>query len=183
MTKIAEQLRLFEDIYVAMRRKRSILIFLDPDMIVVSSLRDLQKQSPSFDIAVTVRDYTKMPINAGFLAISWRAQYFMIEEVFSEMLSVSRNLNTVFADQIALHSVFKCKDFKISHKITIANQLKALCLPATLFNASPADVHTKVTRRTKVIHFEGDRKQNQSRVLSLLLNKSPQAALGYAMRV
>lgn len=150
-------------------------------MIVVNSLRDLQKQAPSFDVAVTVRDYTKMPINAGFLAISWKSHYYAIEEVFSEMLNISRNLSTVFADQIALHSVFKCKDLKISHKIIIGNQLKALCLPASIFNASPRDVHTKVTKRTKVIHFKGDRKHHQSKVRSLLLNKSPEAALGYML--
>jgi hypothetical protein len=181
-TKIAEQQKFYK-IFSAIHKRETILIFLDPDMLLVNDIGELRKEASSFDIAITVRDYVKMPINAGFFAISGSSNHTLVDAIFSDMIDISRSLSTVFADQIALLSVFKCEGYQKVHRVNL-NGLKVLCLPASIYNASPRDIHTKITKSTKILHFKGDRKFYQAKVHDLLLKKkSTKAALLYAIAI
>ena len=183
-TKIAEQQKFYKSIFSATLKSETVLTFLDPDMLLVSKLEYLRKEASNFDIAVTVRDYVKMPINAGFFAISGKADQVLVDKIFSDLIDVSKNLSTVFADQIALLSVFRCEGHRKIHRITSSSGLRFLCLPASIYNASPRDIHTKISKNTKILHFKGDRKSYQEDVHNLLVKqKSPKAALQFAMKI
>ena len=183
-TKIAEQQKFYNKIFSATLKSEMVLTFLDPDMLLVNNLEYLRKVASTFDIAITVRDYVKMPINAGFFAISGKAKQVLVDKIFSDMIDISKNLSTVFADQIALLSVFRCEGYRKIHRVTSASGLKVLCLPASIYNASPRDIHTKISKSTKILHFKGDRKFHQEEVRNLLLKqKSPKAALQFAMKI
>lgn len=183
-TKIAEQQKFYNKIFSAISKKKTVLTFLDPDMLLMNNLEYMKEEASTFDIAVTVRDYTKMPINAGFFAISGQAKQVLVDKIFSDMIDTSKNLSTVFADQIALLSVFRCEGHRNIHRITYASGLKVLCLPASIYNASPRDIHTKISKSTKILHFKGDRKFYQQEVRNLLLKqKSSKAALQLAMNI
>lgn len=106
-----------------------------------------------------------------------------VDKIFSEMIDVSKNLTTVFADQIALLSVFRCEGHRKIHRVKSMSGLKILCLPASIYNASPRDIHTKISRNTKILHFKGDRKSYQGKVRNLLLKRSSKAALQFAMKI
>lgn len=183
-TKIAEQQKFYDKIFSATLKKDTVLIYLDPDMLLVNTLDYLRKEASTFDVAITVREYVKMPINAGFFAISGKADQVLVDNIFSDMINISKNLSTVFADQIALLSVFKCKGYRRIHRVTSASGLKVLCLPASLYNASPRDIHTKISKSTKILHFKGDRKLFQGEVRNLLVKqKSSKAALQFALKI
>jgi len=182
-TKVAAQIEFYNLLQRNLIAKEFLLIFLDPDMLLVGSVDELLQTAKSYDVAVTVRNYVKMPINAGFVVVSGYSNPDLINLAFKEMIDIGKNLSTVFADQIALKSVFPCSNYKKPSSYVTGYNLRILCTLASRYNASPRDVHTKISKDTKVLHFKGDRKMFQDKTFRILKSKSARSAIEYNMNI
>ena len=183
-TKIAAQLQFYSRLLeVTSRQDKIMLYFVDPDMLLVGKLDYLVSPDIYFDMAVTVRTYVKMPINAGFLAVTRRSNSTLVKLTFEEMITISKNMTSVFADQIAMQTVFKCVDTKKNKIMTALHDLKVFCLQASIYNASPNDVHTRILKDTVLLHFKGDRKKFQVQILNKLKKGSASSALRLAKSI
>ena len=90
-TKVAAQIEFYNLLQRNLIAKEFLLIFLDPDMLLVGSVDELLQTAKSYDVAVTVRNYVKMPINAGFVVVSGYSNPDLINLAFKEMIDIGKN--------------------------------------------------------------------------------------------
>lgn len=130
-------------------------VFFSPDALIVKPLEPVFEKD--FDLAVTVREHEKYPVNNGVIYIKPECKHAMAmfwTDVRIRCDNYEENIRRWGGDQLALHEELAAHGDE-------PRGMKALRLPCDTYNASteqmkPADIIR--LRDAYVVHFKGARK-------------------------
>lgn len=149
--------------YLRDSKLRTPVVFLDSDILINGPINKILKKK--FDIALTVRDHSEMPINGGIIILNNRQRKATIQFFERYVGNFERNFRIGekwYGDQLALSDlVFDDSAKYLGGARYDVNGCRVLIIPASEFNYSPnedTEFSTKPLTQS-VLHFKGARKQ------------------------
>jgi hypothetical protein len=143
------------------------VLFLDSDMLINGKIGQLF--ASDFDIAVTVRDNPKMPLNGGLLMMNALRPRAVVEffrrylAIFAERYGEQ---SCWFGDQLALRDAVGLTHAKIPTPdgaiITLVDGARCLLLPESRYNYPPDNAFREIAQPISgplLLHFKGPRKR------------------------
>lgn len=132
-------------------------VIFSPDALISKRLDEVFGKD--FDLAVTVRDSVKMPINNGVIYLKPDNKYslsLLWGSICKRCSTYKHQKRVWYGDQLAIQEV-------LAENGDSPFGLKVLRLPCDTYNFSPVegewDVDEEVIRNSYVIHMKGDRKK------------------------
>lgn len=162
-TKVMQSRLAAQIAYLKALTDDATVLFMDSDMLVNGSLRELD--SDDYALALTVRDDKEMPLNGGFIAVSGRRRAEAIAILEQVMESYQRDYAQQalwWGDQLALRDVV-ARLQNNSPRWSPGKFGPVTLLDSSVYNFSSeyGRIYSDITApmaTEKVLHFKGDRK-------------------------